>query len=249
MHWRSALILGAFMMFGGNGLVSWAEQTVPSSIAAVIIATLPLWMTLLDRFFFKGPSLHGGTMFGLLLGFGGVAWLMAPSGDELARVPAVGGMVLMLAAFLWSIGSLLSRRIPRPSSPLVSVAMQMFMGGLVLILAGTVSGEWGRVELAAITTKSVLAMLYLSVIGSMLATTAYIWLLSVRSAAAVSTYAFVNPVIAVFLGWSVGGEYLTPRMMAGAAVIVVAVAIILGVAHARRAKPVAPPTPAVEPVE
>ncbi|HKI84722.1 MAG TPA: EamA family transporter, partial [Candidatus Krumholzibacteria bacterium] len=108
-HWRSAVILGAFMMFGGNGLVSWAEQTVPSSVAAVMIATLPLWMTLFDRFFFGGPSLHGGTIFGLLLGFGGVAWLMAPSGDELARVDPVGGGVLMLAAFLWSIGSLLSR--------------------------------------------------------------------------------------------------------------------------------------------
>ena len=229
--------------------MSWAEQNVPSSVAAVMIATLPLWMTLFDRFFFKGPSLHGGTMLGLLLGFGGVAWLMAPSGDELARIDPVGGGVLMLAAVLWSIGSLLSRRVPRPASPLVSVAMQMFMGGLVLIFVGTVTGEWGRVELAQITTRSVLALLYLAVIGSMVATTAYIWLLTVRSAAAVSTYAFVNPVIAVILGWSVGGEYLTPRMMAAATVIVVAVAIILGVAHAHRAKPVTPASTAVEPIE
>lgn len=228
IHWRSGLILGAFMMLGGNGLVSWAEQTVPSSIAAVIVATLPLWMTILDRFFFHGPTLRGGTILGLLLGFGGVALLMAPTSDELGRVDPWGGIVLLTAALLWSIGSLLSRRIEQPKSGAMAVTVQMIMGGLALVAAGTLGGEWARLDLAAISARSAWSMAYLTVFGSIVTLSAYMWLLRVRSASAVSTYAFVNPVVAVILGWLIGGEYLSQRALIASGLIIFAVIIILG---------------------
>ena len=228
IHWRSGLILGAFMMLGGNGMVSWAEQTVPSSIAAVIIATLPLWMTILDRFFFGGPKLRAGTVVGLLLGFGGVALLMSPTGDDLGRVNFLGGLALLLAAFLWSIGSLLSRRVPQPADAPMAVTIQMIMGGSVLMLVGTLGGEWSRLELSTISARSLWSIAYLIVFGSIVAFTAYMWLLRVLSASAVSTYAFVNPVVAVLLGFFLGGEYLSQRALVASGLIILAVVIILG---------------------
>lgn len=228
VHWRSGLILGAFMMLGGNGLVSWAEQTVPSSIAAVIIATLPLWMTILDRFFFHGPRLRSGTLVGLLLGFGGVALLMAPTSDELGRVNPLGGLALLFAAFLWSVGSLLSRRIELPKSGAMTVTVQMIMGGLALVFVGTLSGEWTKLDLSSISPRSAWSIVYLIVFGSIVTLSAYMWLLRERSASAVSTYAFVNPVVAVILGWFIGGEYLSQRALIAAGFIILAVVIILG---------------------
>lgn len=241
VHWRSGLIVGAFMMLGGNGLVSWAEQSVPSSIAAVIIATLPLWMTILDRLFFGGPTLRWSTILGLLLGFGGVALLMSPTGDELGRVDPVGGLTLMVAALLWSMGSLLSRRIPQPSNGAMAVTVQMIMGGLSLILVGSLAGEWTRLDVAAISARSALSMLYLTVFGSIVALSAYMWLLRVLSASAVSTYAFVNPVVAVILGFSLGGEYLSQRALIASGIVILAVVIILGPGNVkrRRHRPVA----------
>ena len=226
-HWASATLLGALMMFGGNGLVTWGEQFIPSSIAAVLIATVPLWMALLDRVFFGGGRLRPFMAVGLVLGFAGVAILMSPTGPEVERISLLGAGTMVMASFFWAIGSLHSRRAELPESPLMAVAMQMIGGGLILVVVGSITGEWGRFDAAAVSTESLLAMLYLIVFGSIVALSAYVWLLRVSTASAVSTYAFVNPVIAVILGGAFAGEKLGPRALLATSLILVAVAIIL----------------------
>ena len=226
-HWRSALLLGSLMMFGGNGLVTWAEQSVPSAIAAVLITTVPLWMTILDRLFSRGPGLSAMTVFGLVVGFAGVVVLVGPTGADVDRVDPIGAAVLLLAAFLWSVGSLRSRRGGLPGSPLMGAAMQMVCGGLVLLAMGTITGEWSRLDVASVSGRSVAAMLYLVVFGSVVALSAYVYLLRVSSASAVSTYAFANPIIAVALGAVVGGERIGAQALVSMALIIGAVGIIL----------------------
>lgn len=212
-HWMSAILLGGLMMFGGNGLVTWSEQFVPSSVAAVLIATVPLWMTLLDRLAYGGAPLGLARVAGLLVGFTGVAILVAPSASEVDDVNPVGAGALILAALLWGIGSLHSRRVPVPDSPLMAAAMQMIGGGAVLVVVGSSGGEWSQLDISQVSLASVLAMLYLVVFGSIVALSAYVFLLRVTAASAVSTYAFVNPVVAVLLGWTIAGERLGPRAL------------------------------------
>jgi drug/metabolite transporter (DMT)-like permease len=232
-HWMSAILLGGLMMFGGNGLVTWSEQFVPSSVAAVLIATVPLWMTLLDRVAYSRQPLGLAKVAGLLLGFAGVAILVAPSASDVDRVDPMGAAALILAALLWGIGSLHSRRVPVPDSPMMAAAMQMIGGGAILVVVGSSGGEWGRLNLAEVSAASLLAMLYLVIFGSIVALSAYVFLLRVTAASAVSTYAFVNPVVAVWLGWTFAGERLGPRALVASALVISAVALIL--AKGRRA--------------
>jgi drug/metabolite transporter (DMT)-like permease len=226
-HWMSAMLLGGLMMFGGNGLVTWSEQFVPSSVAAVLIATVPLWMTLLDRFFYRGAPLGFARLAGVLVGFTGVVILVAPSASQLDRVDPLGAGALILAALLWGIGSLHSRRMKVPDSPFMAAAMQMIGGGAVLVVVGSAGGEWGRLDISQVSLASVLAMLYLVVFGSIIALSAYVFLLRVTAASAVSTYAFVNPVVAVLLGWTFAGERLGPRTLVASALVISAVVLIL----------------------
>ena len=235
-HWISATVLGSLMMFGGNGLVTWSEQFVPSSIAAVIITTVPLWMTLLDRIVYRSGPLGWTRLLGLGMGFVGVGILMAPTASEADRVNLIGGAALVFAALFWAIGSLHSRRARVPDSPLMAAAMQMTCGGAAMVLTGTLVGEWRRLDLGQVSGASVLAMGYLVVFGSIVALSAYVWLLRVVPASAVSTYAFVNPVVAVLLGWSLGGEHLGPRALIASALVVGAVGLILGARRAPQAE-------------
>ena len=226
-HWRNAAIIGVLLLGVGNGAVCWAEQKVPSSTAALLIAITPLWFALLDWVRPHGVRPHFQILLGIVIGFGGMV-LLVGSRETLRHnsIDPAGAAALMLASLAWATGSLYARYTPKPESALMGVALQMILGGSLLLLFGMIAGETGRFDLAKISIRSALAFVYLTVVGSLVAFTAYSWLLKVSTLARVSTYAYVNPVIAVFLGWTLGGETLTPRVLWSAAVIVLGVVII-----------------------
>jgi drug/metabolite transporter (DMT)-like permease len=236
-EWRDAAIIGGLLLAGGNGLVSIGEQTVPSGIAALIIATLPMWVAILGRLFF-GVILTRTIVAGTVIGFAGVAVLVGPVGGSGGLDP-FGVAVVLLSPVFWATGSLYTRTARVPRRPLVGTAMQMLAGSAVLFVLALVTGDIFRVHLAEVTTASLTAVGYLIVIGSLVGYTAYVWLLRVAPISLVSTYAFVNPVIAVLLGAIVLGEPLEPRTVAAGAIIVVAVAVIVRAraGESRRAVP------------
>ncbi len=226
-HWRSAAVIGGLLLLGGNGLVTWAEQRVPSGLAALIVASVPIWMTVLDGLQ-RRQRPHGVVILGLALGLAGIAFLVAPG--ELAggiHVDPLGAAALLTAALLWAVGSLYSKRATLPASTLLATAMEMIAGGLILLATSAVTREWHGFSLAAVSGRSLFALGYLIVAGSLLGFSAYIFLLGATTPARVSTYAYVNPVVAVFLGWLLAGEPVTPRTLIAAAVIVSAVALII----------------------
>jgi drug/metabolite transporter (DMT)-like permease len=226
-HWGSAAVIGGLMLLGGNGLVTWAEQRVPSGLAALIVASVPIWMAVLAGIE-KRRRPAGFMIAGLALGFAGIALLVVPGrfgGGE--HVDPLGAAALLTAALSWSIGSLSSRHVPLPASTLMAVAMEMIAGGALLWIAGLLGGEAARLHLATISLRSGLSLGYLIVFGSLLGFSAYVWLLRVTTPARVSTYAYVNPVVAVLLGALFAGETVTLRIGMAAAGIVAAVALII----------------------
>lgn len=228
VHWRSAAIIGGLLLLGGNGLLSWAEQRVPSGVSALIIGSVPLWMVLLEWLWHSGPRPTVGIVSGLIAGFVGLGFLVAPGKlGEGTQVDRYGAGALLLAAFLWATGSLYSRRARLPSSQLTATAMEMIAGGALLLLAGGAFGEWTHFAPAGVTRHSLIAWVYLTTFGSLVGFTAYVWLLKVTSPARASTYAYVNPVVAVFLGWALADEQITPRTLCAAAAIILAVVIIV----------------------
>ena len=234
--WKWAAIIGTLMMVGGNGLVTWAEQTVPSGLAALLIATMPIWMVLLDATVFGSARPGKWVVLGLVMGFFGVTLLIGPSEGA---VDPLGALVLIVAALSWATGSLMNRSAHLPKSPWLATAMEMIAGGAVMLVFSGLLGEWGRFEPSAVSLESVAAFFYLTVFGSLVALSAYVYLLRETTAAAVSTYAFVNPVIALGLGLLVG-EVIAPRTLVGAILIVGAVVLI----HRTKYRgPVAAPVP------
>lgn len=228
VHWRSALIIGALMLVGGNGGVTWAEQRVPSSLAALIIGAVPIWAVLLNWLAFDRVRPNRRLMAGLLVGIGGLTLLIAPwntSGDE--AVDMLGALVIMGAALCWATGSLYSRRATLPDVPLMATGIEMIAGGVLLIGIGVASGELNQLHLAEVSLRSALAFGYLTAVGSLIAFTAYIWLLKNTTTARATSYAYASPVVAVFLGWALAGEAITPRMLVAAAIIIGAVMTIL----------------------
>jgi drug/metabolite transporter (DMT)-like permease len=224
-NWKAAAGIGALLLLGGNGLVSWAEQRVASGPAALIVASVPLWMVLLsaaqER---RRPAV--AVLVGLLLALAGIALLVLPSAGGRA-VELLPAGALLLAALSWSVGSLWSRRAPLPKETLLATAMEALAGGAALWIAGLAGGEGALLHVSAITARSALALGYLVVFGSILGFSAYVWLLTVSTPDRVSTYAFVNPIVAVALGVALAGEKLTPRIAIASMVIVGAVALIL----------------------
>lgn len=225
VHWRSALIVGAFLLLVGNGGVVWAEQYVESGLAALLISTEPLWIVLLVwlRPGGKKPGLR--VISGLALGFLGLMLLVRPGAGG-SGVNLLGATVLGLASLSWAWGSLYGQRAKLPESPLLTTGMQMLTGGVLLSLASLLAGEPGRFELAQVSARSMLALGYLVIFGAIVAFTAYVWLLRVASPVLVSTYAYVNPVVAVLLGWAFANEPVTAGTLAAAAVILTGVALI-----------------------
>jgi drug/metabolite transporter (DMT)-like permease len=224
LHWRSAVVIGAFLLLGGNGGVVWAEQRVDSGLAALLISTEPLWIVLLFWLRSGRQKLNGRILAGLVLGFAGVLLLVRPGGS--GSVDLLGAAVLVLASLSWAWGSLYGQRAPLPQSPLAATAMQMLGGGALLLAASALAGEPGPFVLAEVSARSVLSVAYLIVFGAIVAFTAYVWLMRVAPPVLVSTYAYVNPLVAVVLGWAFAGEPLTAGMLAAAAVILGGVALI-----------------------
>jgi drug/metabolite transporter (DMT)-like permease len=227
IQWRDAAIMGGCLLLGGNGGVSWAEQYVPSGLVALLIATTPMWIVLLDWIRPGGMKPTRSIALGIGLGIVGVALLIGPSrlADGSALHPA-GVAVAIMSALSWSIGSLYLRRAKLPPVPLQSNGMQMLMGAVLLFLAAGVTGEWGQLHVEAISARSLLAVGYLAALGSIVAFSIYLWLLRATRPALASTYAYVNPMIAMFLGWALIGEPLTWHTVLAAAIIIAAVVLI-----------------------
>lgn len=226
-HWRNTALIGMLLLMFGNGGVTLAERTVPSAIVALLVAMVPMWMVLLEWLRPGGTRPTARTLVGLVIGFAGIVLLVGPG--SLAgggRVDALGAATVTLGSLAWAFGSIWSRGAELPKNPLVATGMEMAWGGFWLLLAGTLRGELGALDPSGFTTESVLAFFYLVVAGSLVGFTAYIWLLGVSTPARVSTYAYVNPVVAVLLGWALLNEPITARVIAAAAVIVAAVAVI-----------------------
>jgi drug/metabolite transporter (DMT)-like permease len=228
VHWRSAMIIGALMLVLGNGGVTWAEQVIPSGIAALLIATVPMWIVLIDWLWHRSARPQPRVIIGLVIGVVGAGVLTGPAGfTGTSGVNPLGAVALLIATIAWGFGSLYSRRAPLPSSPLLGTAMEMLGGGILLCCLSVFAGEPARLNLGAISFKSLFCLGYLVVFGSLIGFTSYIWLLRVTSAARVSTYAFVNPVIAMFLGWAIAEEPLTSQTLLAAGIIVIAVFLIV----------------------
>ena len=228
-EWRAAAIAGVLLLAGGNGGVVWAEQTVPSGLTALIVGAEPLWVVILDwlRPGGRRPALVTGL--GLATGFVGVALLVAPQRGGAASVNPAGAIVLTVAIISWAVGSIYSRTAPAPASPLLGTGQKMLAGGAALAVLSLVAGEPSRLDLAGVSARSALALAYLIVVGAIVGFTAYLWLLRNTTLAKASTYAYVNPVVAVFLGWLILGEPLTARIMLAAGVIVTGVFLISGI--------------------
>jgi drug/metabolite transporter (DMT)-like permease len=226
----SALLVG-MLLPGANAVVSVAEQEVPSNLAALLIASVPLWVLLMRRTSGEPVSLAG--IGAVLVGFAGVALLLQPGEQsEGASVLALGACVF--AALMWASGSFASPRLRMHGDPLVAAAWQMLLGGAVILASGLAVGEAGDVDVDALSTRSVVALAYLVVFGSWIAFTAYAWLLQNAPISRVATYAYVNPVVAIVLGFLILDELITPITLAGAAIIVVSVALVTRIESARR---------------
>ena len=226
-HWRNATTIGALLLLTGNGAVSWAQQTVPSGITALIIAATPLWMMLVDWLRPAGRRPTFPIAIGLATGFAGVAMIVA-SRNQLGHrlVDFTGAGVLLFAGLSWAIGSIYSRSAAQPSSSLLAIAMQMIAGGVLLLLTGVVFGETAQFDPARLTATSAWAFVYLTLIGSLVGFPCYVWLLQVSTPARVSTYAYVNPFIAVLLGHLVLKEEVPSTVAVAGALILAAVVLI-----------------------
>ena len=237
-HWRTAVGVGALLFLGGNGGVTWAEGRITSSMAALLVATEPLWIVLMGWVRPHGERPGGKVMLGLLVGFAGVWLLISPARSDNSGVNMLGACAVIAAAFSWAAGSLYSLHAPQqPHSPLLASGMQMLAGGVLLTLAGILTGEWPHLALGNVSARSVLALLYLVIFGSVVAFTAYSWLLHAVRPERAATYAYVNPVVACALGWAIGGEAMTLRTSFAAAVIVASVMLITAHGKKSRAKP------------
>ena len=226
-HWRSIIIVGALLLLGGNGLVTWSEQEIPSGMAALIVATVPIWMMLFEWLIFRGRAPTKQIVIGIFIGFLGIFLLVGP-GQLMGNTEfgTVSLMVLMMAPILWSFGSLYSRKVKLPDNVFMSTAAEMLAGGIILLVVGLVVGETSQLNISQFSLRSMGAMLYLTVFGSIVAFTAYVWLLKTVQPSKVATYTYVNPVIAVFLGWFILNEAITPLTIIAIVAIVLSVVLI-----------------------
>jgi len=221
-EWLAAVVVGAALFLGGNTGVAWAEQRVDIGVSSLVIATIPLWIAVFDRVA-TGQRLTRLGALGLAVGFAGAALLAGPTGA--GHIDLAGAIILLLAAASWAAGSLYSRRAPLPRRPLVSSSMQMLTGGALLAVVAAASGEVEHVH--HVSLESGLALVYLIVFGSLLAFTCYAWLLRNARTSLVATYAYANPLVAVFLGWAVESEPIGARTVVAGALILAAVALIV----------------------
>ncbi len=246
--WWSAALVGTLLLAGGNGGVSVGERSVPSGLAALLVATVPLWLIVIDRFV-NGARIGLLALAGLVAGVIGVGFLAGPFGGGAGHAaashaaaghggaggsPGTGIVIILVASVSWASGTIASRRVPLPSRPLLATAMQMLAGGTVLLAAAAVTGEFGQFNPAHVSAASWLALAYLIGPGSIIAFSAYVVAVRRLPTATVATYAYVNPIIAVILGTSLLGEALTASMLLGGVLIVVAVVLVVRSQRAAR---------------
>lgn len=234
-QWRDNAIIGGFLLLGGNGLVSWAEQKIPSGIATLMVSVGPVFIVLLDWLVLvvakdgqRGTRPTLLTFLGLGLGFVGLALLVGPNVVDggVGHLDSMGLVALLAACLFWGIGSLFTRYARDPAEPFTGSAIQMICGGGWLLLVSVLAGEPFHFDPAAVSARSIIAWVYLAGVGSLIGFTTFVWLMKHSTPSKVSTYAYVNPIVAVFLGWLVLHEPVSPRIFVAAAVIVAGVAII-----------------------
>ena len=227
LQWRDAAIAGGLLLTVGNGGVTWAEQVVPSGVTALVVALVPCWIVLLDWCRPGGVRPGLGVVAGLAMGIAGVALLTSGGMKHSDTTYRWGIICLMIASIGWAMGSVFNRHAQKPTSPLLAIAMQMIAGGVLLLVLAALHGEFRTFEFSHVSRKSIVAWLYLTCAGSLIGFTAYVWLLHVSTPARVSTYAYVNPLIAVLLGCTIGGESVSPRLFVAGALIILAVGLIV----------------------
>jgi drug/metabolite transporter (DMT)-like permease len=226
LEWRNASIIGVLLLVGGNGGVVWAVQYIPSSLAALLVATVPLWMLLFDAIRAGGERPGSKALTGILIGFCGAALLIGwtAAGDTPPQ-SFYGALAVVLASFFWAIGSVYGKTSELPASPLVTTGIEMLVGGAVQVFVALILGEFGRLDLALVSSRSALAWTYLTLIGP-IAFVAYAWLLRVAPIPLVATYSYVNPLVAIILGYFLGKEIITPRILLAAGLIIGSVVLV-----------------------
>lgn len=228
-HWRTSFIVGTLLLLGGNGGVVLAEHYIPSSLAALLVATEPFWIVILSWLWLRQEKPNWRVVLGLLIGFSGVVLLVSgrANGIDSGGIGQwIGIVAVMIGALSWAAGSIYGIRGMTPKSPLLAAGMQMMSGSISLLLVGLIRGEWSTFDPSAVSSASVISLAYLIIFGSLIGFTAYSWLLRNARPSLVATYAYVNPVIAVLLGWLIAGEAMTGQMLIGAGVIVGSVVLI-----------------------
>lgn len=238
-HWRTSFIVGTLLLLGGNGGVVLAQHFIPSSLAALLVATEPLWIVILSWLWLKNGRPNWKVAAGLLLGFAGV-WLLiggrASGGVESDGTGQwIGIIAVIFGALSWATGSIYGLRASVPKSSLLTAGMQMLAGSVSLLLVGLIRGEWSTFDPSAVSNNSLFALAYLIIFGSLIGFTAYSWLLKNARPAKVATYAYVNPVIAVLLGWFIAGESMTGQMLIGALIVVGSVVLITSQSSSEKA--------------
>ena len=222
------VILGVLFFLLGHGLLAWAQKTVASGIAAVLIASDPLWIALIEPFMMKDVRLGKKQIAGLILGFAGVGFLFLPaSNTQTLQINPFGAFIILSSAITWSVGAVYSRMAKLPKSSVLSAGLELIIGGIMLCIVAWVIGEFRNFHFSMISIRSVLALLYLVIFGSVITFTAYVWLLTVTTATRVATHTYVNPVIAVLLGWAFAGERFTAMALFASSVIVFSVYLML----------------------
>lgn len=240
VQWGWAFLLGGLFFLVGNGAVVWVEQEMSSGLTALIVAMVSVWTALLEWLRPGGARPPGMVVAGIVLGFLGVALLVLPGSATAEHAPLTGVLLLMCSTFAWSLASVINRNADMPADTQQVSGMEMLAGGLLLVAASGVAGDWGRFDPAGVTGTSAIAFLYLVVFGSLVTFTAFAWLLTVSTPNKVATAGYVNPMVAVFLGWAIGGEVLSSRSLLASLVIVVSVVLIIsgrGNARSRLAAP------------
>jgi drug/metabolite transporter (DMT)-like permease len=225
VQWRNAAIIGIFLLVCGNGGVVWAAQFIPSSLSALLVATVPLWMVLLDAMRPGGSSPGVRPLCGILLGFTGAVLLIGLTRNGASSENFYGALVVLTASLFWAVGSVYGKTAVLPASPLLTTGIEMLAGGAVQVLVALMSGEFDRFSFAMLSERSVLAWVYLTIIGT-LAFVAYAWLLRVAPLPLVATYSYVNPLVAIILGHLLGKEIITARVLFAAGLIVGSVALV-----------------------
>jgi drug/metabolite transporter (DMT)-like permease len=223
----SLILIGALFFLIGHGALAWAQQTVPSGVAALLVASEPIIIALFEPFFTREGRVGRRTVLGMVIGMGGIAVLMLPQGLSFENVNLLGSLGILIGASSWASGAIYSRIVKLPRSPMITGGLQLLFGGIMLIIMSFILGEWSDFNFSQVIVRSWLGLMYLVVFGSIITFSAYTWLLTVTSATRISTHTFINPIVAVLVGWAFGGEALSKEMLIAAALIIVSVYLVL----------------------